>query len=290
VIDVGWKAMASVGGASTIRVALAVLPGRPAEDVIAPVVFVYVPPWPGPLTVTGNEQDQPMKRLPPLRLIVSPPVVVSVPPQTLLVPSATVSPAGNVSVKASPVRSVLLTSGLYRVNVSVVVPLIRMLERLKAIPMVGEMRAVMLAVADAPVPPSIELTGSVVLVQTPWAAAVTLTEKVQLAPGSSDAPLRATSDELGTAVIVPAPQEPVSPAGVATTRPPGNGSESAIPVSVVTAFGFEIVKVRLVEVPCSIIATPNDLTTVGGAATSMVAVAVLPGTPLAELTALVVVV
>jgi hypothetical protein len=137
----------------------------PLVEVSEPVLFVYVPPAAGPLTRTENEHIQLTGRLAPERLIVFPPLVVSVPPlQTLVELSATLSPAGNVSVKPSPSRSLLFVSGLLSVKVSVDVPLAGMLAGLKAIEMVGAQPTVMLAVADPSVPPSFELMAPVVLV------------------------------------------------------------------------------------------------------------------------------
>jgi hypothetical protein len=71
----------------------------------------------------------------------------------------------------------------------------------------------MLAVAVPPVPPSFEVIGSVVFVQVPGAEPIMSIENVQLAPAASDAPARLTPPELGAAVIVPPPHEPVSPFG-----------------------------------------------------------------------------
>ena len=99
------------------------------------------------------------------------------------------------------------------------------------------------------------------------------------------APERLTLPEPATAVIVPPPQVPVRPFGVATTRPAGRVSVNATPVS-------EIVGVRIVDgkasarcVPFSgMLAAPNDLVIVGGVATVRFAVAVLPVPPLVEVT------
>lgn len=92
-------------------------------------------------------------------------------------------------------------------------------------------------------------------------------ENVQLAPAPSDAPERDTCDELAVAVIVPPPQEPVSPFGKATTSPFGRISAKAIPVSAVAPFGFAIVKVRLVESLTGSVAAPKAIAIVGGATT-----------------------
>jgi hypothetical protein len=66
------------------------------------------------------------------------------------------------------------------------------------------------------------------------------------------APNSVTEFDPATAVIVPPPQEPVTPLGVETTRPAGNGSVNATPFSA-TLFvpGLVTVKVRLVLEPAS---------------------------------------
>src|SRR5258708_1335717 len=87
-----------------------------------------------------------------------------------------------------------------------------------------------------------------------------------------------------TAVAVP-PQVLVSPLGVATTRPAGRLSVKATPVSgIVLAAGLVIVKLSEVEPFSAMAAAPNDLVMVGGVATLMLAVAVLPVPPLVEVT------
>jgi hypothetical protein len=90
-------------------------------------------------------------------------------------------------------------------------------------------------------------------------------------------------------VIVPPPQFPLSPFGVATTRPEGKLSVNATPVSEpALAIGLVIVKLSEVEPFRGIVAAPNDFAIVGGDATLRLAVAVLPVPPFVELTALVV--
>jgi hypothetical protein len=141
-----------------------------------------------------------MYRLTPVRVIVLPPLIVTVPgvtfpgsmSQTLNVPLATLSPAGSVSVKVIPVRSVRLVSGLFRPKLSVVVPFNGMLAAPNDIEMVGGVRTVMLAVAVPPEPPSFEVTLPVVVLHMPSAAPMMSIEKVQLVLAASDAPLRLT--------------------------------------------------------------------------------------------------
>src|SRR5450755_214494 len=148
-------------------------------------------------------------------------------------------------------------------------------------------------VADAmlPLPPSRELTASVVLFCVPAAVAVTLTLNAHVAPGASVVPDSVTAPDPGVATMAPPPQLPVRPLGVATTRPPGSASLKPTPVNVVVLFGLVIVKLSEVDSPSIIVTAPKDLAIVGGEAapgtTVMLAAAVLPGPPPCEPTWLV---
>lgn len=118
--------------------------------------------------------------------------------------------------------------------------------------------------------------------------AVTLTWNVQdpdavrVAPESDTVPLPAV------AVIVPPPQDPLSPLGVATVRPEGSVSVNATPVSELALLGLLIVKLRLVDAFTPMLEAPNAFAIDGGETTVRLAVAVLPVPPFVELTALVV--
>src|SRR5947209_6714802 len=59
-------------------------------------------------------------------------------------------------------------------------------------------------------------------------------------------------------------QLPVSPLGVATTRPPGSVSMKLILSSCVLLFGLVTVNVRAVDPPCGMLPTPNALARLGG--------------------------
>jgi hypothetical protein len=117
-------------------------------------------------------------------------VVVSVPPQTVADAFATVSPAGNVSVKATPVSATAFAAGFVIVNVSEVVAFKAMLLGLKALAIDGGATTLIEAEAVPPVPPSVEVTALVVLFCVPAAIPVTLMENVQLAFAAKVAPLR----------------------------------------------------------------------------------------------------
>ena len=108
---------------------------------------------------------------------------------------------------------------------------------------------VTLAEAVPPVPPSVELTALVVLFLVPDVEPVTFTEKVQEALAASAAPDRLTEVAPAVAVMVPPPQEPVSPLGVDTTRPDGSGSVKPTELSDALTLGLVTVKLRLVPVP-----------------------------------------
>src|SRR5438445_483275 len=99
-------------------------------------------------------------------------------------------------------------------------------------------------------------------------------ETVPLAPAASVPPVKLT---------VPAPAKAtlagmllVRLPGVETTNPEGNASVKPIPVSVPTAFGLVIVKLRLVVPPTPIKGAANILLIIGSATTVMVEVDVLP--------------
>src|SRR5215471_10637688 len=91
-------------------------------------------------------------------------VVVNVPPHTVEVLLATVSPVGNVSVNATPVSATVLAAGLAMLKVNDVVAFKAMLVGLKALAIDGGATTVRFAVAVLPVPPLVEPTLPVVLV------------------------------------------------------------------------------------------------------------------------------
>ena len=119
--DVGLNEAAIEGADTTMRVLeVAVLPVPPLVELTAPVVVVYEPAV-APVTVTGTGRLLAAATEAPVRVMVLPPVIVSVPPPTLEVPLVTVKPVGSVSVKATPF-SVVLVFELVMVNVRVLVP------------------------------------------------------------------------------------------------------------------------------------------------------------------------
>ena len=100
-----------------------------------------------------------------------------------------------------------------------------------------------------PAPASFELTVLVVLFFVPVVVPVTLTEKVQEELAANVAPDRLTEPDAAVAAMVPPPQEPVRPLGVATTRPAGSESVKPTPLSDELALGLVTVKLRVVVPP-----------------------------------------
>jgi hypothetical protein len=174
----GLNALAIEGGASTFTEAEAVPPVPPSVEVMAPVVL-FCCPADVPVTFTVNVQELLVAIVPPDKLIVFvPAAAVMVPaPQEPVNPFGVemTSPAGSVSLKATPVSDTLVF-GLLMVNVSEVVPFSGIAAAPNALVIVGGLATVRLAEAVFPVPPLVELTLPVVFVYWPEAAPVTVTE------------------------------------------------------------------------------------------------------------------
>ena len=111
-----------LSGAATARVEVAMLPVPPFVDVTLPVVLEKLPAA-APVTVTLNWHWPLAAIVAPLRAMPVGAVVVTVPPQAVVVPSATVKPVGNASVKATPVSAAVFAAGFVMVKVSAEVPL-----------------------------------------------------------------------------------------------------------------------------------------------------------------------
>src|SRR5262249_55782195 len=116
-----------------------------------------------PVTVTENWHWLLVAMVAPLRAMPVGAVVVNVPPQTVAVAFATVRPAGNVSVKATPVSGSTFAAGLVMVKVSEVVAFTVMVDGLKSLAIEGGASTLTLAEAVPPAPPSVEVTLPVVL-------------------------------------------------------------------------------------------------------------------------------
>jgi hypothetical protein len=163
---------------------------------------------------------------------------VNVPPQIVAVAFATVSPVGSVSVKATPVRETALAAGLVMVKVNEVVAFNAIVLGVKTLVIDGGATTLMLAVAVPPVPPSVDVTFPVVLFCIPATVPVTFTVNVHDEFAASVAPDKLITFVPCVAVIVPPPQAPLSPLGVAITKPAGSVSVKPTPVSVVPALLF----------------------------------------------------
>jgi len=234
------KAFTMDGGDATERFAVAVLPVPPFVEVTVPVVLVKFPEA-VPVTFTVRVQLLLTAMVAPVNdKLPDPATAVAVPPQVLVSPFGveTTIPAGNVSVKATPVSATALAAGLAIVKVNEVDPFSGTLAAPNALAMEGGAITLMLAEAVPPVPPCVEVTLPVVLFCVPAAIPVTLTAKVQEVLDAKVAPVRLMTPVPCVAVIVPPPQDPVRPLGVETTSPAGNVSLKPVPVSVVVVLLF----------------------------------------------------
>src|SRR5258708_402730 len=136
-------------------------------------------------------------------------VVVKVPPQTVAEALATVSPAGSVSVNATPLSATEFAAGLVRVKVSEVVAFSAIDEGLNTLAIDGAFTTLMLADAVPPGPLSVAVTTLVVLFFVPAVVPVTFTANVQELLAASVAPDRLVAPPPPPAVIVAPPQDPV---------------------------------------------------------------------------------
>src|SRR5258708_29325777 len=241
--------LARVGGEATVTLADAVFPAPPFVDVTFPVVLFFTPEVvPVTFTVTVHEplafKPSPVKLTLPLPATAvsvpatdtDPATVKQLPPCPLGV--ATTSPAGKVSVNATPFSVTVLAAGLVMVKVSVVVPFSGRLAAPNALAIAGGATTAIEAQAVSPVPPSVDVTLPVVLFCAPAAMPVTFTANVHDVLAAKLAPVRLITLVACVAVIVPPPQLPVRPLGVETTKPAGNVSVKPTPVSVCAVLLF----------------------------------------------------
>jgi hypothetical protein len=207
------NALAIVGGATTVRVAvLLVVPGPPSFELRTPVVLFFTPAV-VPVTFTEMAHDAPAATVPLPRLTeVALAAAVNVPPQVLLAfgALATCTPLGSASLKETPVKA-SDAFGLLMVKLRVDIPPTAMLPGEKLLLMVAALPTVSVAVLlVVPVPPSVELTAPVVLLLTPPVVAVTSTEIVQEPLAAIVPPVRATVPLPAVAENVPPPQLPTA--------------------------------------------------------------------------------
>ena len=95
---------------------------------------------------------------------------------------------------------------------------------------------------------------------------ITFTAKMHEAPAASVVPETATLFDPPAAVMIPLPQLPVRPLGVATDCPGGKLSLKPTPLRERLVFGFTRLKVRVVVPFNATLADPNALAIVGGRA------------------------
>jgi hypothetical protein len=142
-----------------------VLPVPPLVELTAPLVLLKTPAA-APVMFTDTVQADAAAMDPPEKLMLpAPAVAVAVPPQLLTSPFgvATVKPAGNVSVNATPAAATGFAAGLVIVKVSVETPFTAIAVGLNAFAMEGGPTTVTVALAVPPIPPSAEVMCPVVL-------------------------------------------------------------------------------------------------------------------------------
>ena len=105
-----------------------------------------------PVTVTIMVQDVPDAKLPPVKVSKFVPVIVKLPPQTVVTPLTAVKPAGSGSVKATPVKLIALFGLLTTID-SVAVPVSAMAEVENDFEIVGgELTTITAVLLGLPVP------------------------------------------------------------------------------------------------------------------------------------------
>jgi hypothetical protein len=282
----GLNTLPIEGGATTARLAEAVPPAPPSLETTA-LVVLFCAPAVMPVTFTVKLQEALAASPDPASVMLPDPsaAVIAPPPQAPVRPfgAEITKPAGSASVKPTPVSDAAAL-GFDTVNVSELPPFNGTLAAPNAFSSVGGAMTVVVALEVFPVPAFVEVTVTL-LFFTPAAVPVTLTENVQALFAASVAPKRLTAPEPDEDVIVPPPHNPVSPFGVATTKPAGKLSVKATPVSAtVFTAGLVIVKLKDVEPFSGMLDAPNDFAITGALATVRLAEAVLPVPPLVELT------
>ena len=127
-------------------------------------------------------------------------------------------------------------------------------------------RTIIEALAVFPMPPFVDVT-TTLLFCVPVTEPSTFTEKLHEPPAASVAPVRLTVEKPAVAAMVPPPQLPVNPFGVATAKPTGNVSVNATLFNTVPEFGLVMMKLNVVVPFNGMVAAPKDLLIDGGATT-----------------------
>jgi hypothetical protein len=280
--------LARLGGEITVKVSVPVFPVPPLVEVTLPVVFTLAPPVVA-VTLTVTVQVPLAATVLPEKLNdVLPAAGAKVgephPEMVTLGVAATCKPAGNESVKPTPVRAVP-AFGFAIVKVSALTPPTAIGFGANALVMLGGEIAVKVAVPVLPVPPLVEVTLPVVFTFAPPLVEVTLTVTAQVPLAAIVPPEKLTDVFPADGAKVGEPQPEVVTFGVvATCKPAGNESVKATPVSAVLGFGFVIVKVSVLTPPTATGSGENALAMPGGEITNKVSVPVFPVPPLVEVT------
>ena len=112
---VGANALLMLGALDTVKVAVLLAKPAPRFELNTLLVLGFTPAV-MPVTGTSILHEKPAANVPPVKLKALPPVMVSVPPHTALVPLTAVTPAGSVSVKASALTALMLGLALESVK------------------------------------------------------------------------------------------------------------------------------------------------------------------------------
>jgi hypothetical protein len=216
--------LARVGAATTVTLAFDVLPVPPLVD--ATCTLLFFTPAVVPETFTPMAQEAPGARVAPNKLTDEDPLAAVVVPLQLLVRLAgvaTTSPAGRLSVYATPL-SVEFVLALLTVNVRLVVPFKGTVEAPNVLVIAGGAITVRVAEAVFPLPAS-EESMVTLLLNTPSMALCTFTVIVQV-PVARAAVVKLIVPAPAIAVTVPPPTlHPLATAGVvATTKLAGKES------------------------------------------------------------------
>src|SRR5262249_17722922 len=148
----------------------------------------------------------------------------------------TTRPAGSASVKPMPLSAAVVLL-FCTVNCRLVEPFNGMLAAPNALISTGGPTTVTEAFEVLPRPLWVAVTVTLLFL-TPALVPWTLTLKLHEAVAAIVPPDKLTVELPATAVMVPLPQEPESPFGVATTRPAGRLSVKATPLSASPVFGL----------------------------------------------------
>ena len=171
-------------------------------------------------------------------------------------------------------------------KLSEIEPFRGMLPAPKALTIAGGVTTVMLVFDVLPVPPSVEVTCTLLFL-IPAVLPLIFNDTVQDAPAARVPPVKLVDEDPVTPVAVPV-HVLFRLLGVATTIPAGRLSVNARPVNVTLVFAFWIVNVRPVAPFSGISLAPNALVIDGALATVKFPLAVFPLPPFVEVTELVV--